>query len=87
MTHYTEHSPFLFVLIDNDNSTSDPIPQLYVGGSVFPIQASSPNINRYRLHKERYAAVWGLPLWDETELNNAYVLILSGPCVLLNNND
>jgi len=78
VTHDTEHNPFLFVLIDHDNSSSGPTPQLYDAQDVFAIQASSPNENRFKLFvKNRRAAVWGLPLWDETELNNAYVFILS----------
>ena len=47
-------------------------------GVIFAIKASSPNLNHLRLWaKIRGAAVWGLLLWDETELNNVYVFISS----------
>ncbi|KIJ23241.1 hypothetical protein M422DRAFT_39715 [Sphaerobolus stellatus SS14] len=72
VTDSEERWPFLFVLIDHDISTSEPIPQLHAGEDVFPIQASSPSPNRFKTWaKARNAALWGLPLWDETELNKA----------------
>ncbi|KIJ34813.1 hypothetical protein M422DRAFT_34915 [Sphaerobolus stellatus SS14] len=72
VTDPEECSPFLFVLIDHDISTTEPIPPLHSGSNVFPIQASSPSPNRFKTWaKVRNAALWGLPLWDETELNKA----------------
>ncbi|KIJ55363.1 hypothetical protein M422DRAFT_151745, partial [Sphaerobolus stellatus SS14] len=68
----SEERPFLFVLIDHDISTAEPIPSLHSGRNVFPIQASSPSPNRFKTWaKVRNAALWGLSLWDETELNKA----------------
>ncbi|GJJ07106.1 hypothetical protein Clacol_001306 [Clathrus columnatus] len=68
----TVHKLFLFVLIDQDVLTSEPRPGLVFGNHIFPIQASSPNPSRFkRWAKKRNAAIWGLPLWDETELNVA----------------
>lgn len=73
MTNSEEFRPFLFVLIDHDISTSEPISSLHDGDTVFPIQASSPNPNRFKTWaKVRQAALWGLPLWNEAELNKAY---------------
>ncbi|GJJ07149.1 hypothetical protein Clacol_001349 [Clathrus columnatus] len=69
----TEHRPFLFVLIDQDVSASEPGPDLVFGDDIFPIQASSPNPSHFkRWAKTRNAAMWGLPLWNKTELNMAY---------------
>ncbi|GJJ07142.1 hypothetical protein Clacol_001342 [Clathrus columnatus] len=71
----TEYKPFLFVLIDNDVSASEPKPDLVFGNHIFPIQAASPDPNHFeRWAKRRKAGIWGLPLWDETELNLAFPL-------------
>ncbi|GJJ07139.1 hypothetical protein Clacol_001339 [Clathrus columnatus] len=58
-----------------DVSASEPGPDLVFGDDIFPIQASSPNPSHFkRWAKTRNAAMWGLPLWDETELNMALQL-------------
>ncbi|GJJ07082.1 hypothetical protein Clacol_001281 [Clathrus columnatus] len=74
-TDTTEHKPILFVLIDHDTSTSEPTPDLVYGEDIFPIQASPPNPQQFRRWaKRRNAGIWGLPLWNEAELNIAFRL-------------
>ncbi|GJJ06954.1 hypothetical protein Clacol_001151 [Clathrus columnatus] len=73
VTDLTEHRPFLFVLIDHDISTLEPLSVLHSSEAVFPIQASYPNPNHFnKWAKRRNAGIWGLPLWEEAELNMAY---------------
>ncbi|GJJ09234.1 hypothetical protein Clacol_003456 [Clathrus columnatus] len=71
----TEHRLFLFVLINNDVSAPEPGSELIFRDDIFPIQAAPPNPNHFkRWAKRRNTGIWGLPLWDETELNMAFPL-------------
>lgn len=65
----------LWTLIHADASGGPPKQSITYEGC-FPVLASSPNPSRYSLlMKQRVICTIGMPLWDLTELESAYVIM------------
>ena len=65
----------IWTLVDADDLNH--APPINVSQNIWPIQASSPNPNRWNTwSKRRDAALLGMPLWDIHELMEGYVTVI-----------
>lgn len=75
MPHSRNPKRPIWCLIDPDFELKGPPHILFKGGDLrFPVQACSPNGERYKFwFKERRPLVYGMPLWNEPDLLSGYV--------------
>ena len=72
-THKRDKSFCAWALVDADSSSQGPT--IEVHHRIWPLQASSPQPTRWKgWSKQFQAAMLGMPLWNEKELMEGYVL-------------